>query len=151
MPRVGGPAASRRLPGGANPLTSARGGNVESRSLAVDRSTVWISVEKGAQGIDPRPFSRRRLLRSHAKLSDGPFRHHHSLTGLHHDDCALDQAVDETWNLESDDSFGELEPDTPATRDHSAFLLLASALSALYAKEKEGKDLLGDLLLAIPK
>jgi hypothetical protein len=59
--------------------------------------------------------------------------------------------VDETWNLESDDSFGELEPDTPATRDHSAFLLLASALSALYAKEKEGKDLLGDLLLAIPK
>jgi Domain of unknown function (DUF4258) len=59
--------------------------------------------------------------------------------------------VDETWNLEPDDSFGELELDIPATRDHSAFLPLASALSALYAKEKEGKDLLGDVLLAIPK
>jgi hypothetical protein len=59
--------------------------------------------------------------------------------------------VGEAWNLESDDSFDELEPDIPATRDHSAFLPLASALSALYAKENEGKDLLGDMLLAIPK
>jgi hypothetical protein len=59
--------------------------------------------------------------------------------------------VGESWNLESDDSFGELEPDILATRDHSVFLPLASALSALYAKEKEAKDLLGDGLLAILK